>query len=109
MEPMKQNPIDEVPTVRELKLGKLTYSQGKKYVGQKALLTCLHQATRAGRDSTPGVQMPVYIRDCRESYGNVDFLVQPFFGHGTKWVRASHNIKIVSEFTDAPETLGSDA
>lgn len=48
---------------------------------------------RTGMFSSGGLSFGVTIHDARVRFGEVDYLITPVSGLGTKWV-ASHNVKV---------------
>ncbi len=42
--------------------------------------------SRTGIYRIDGLNVKIIVNDCRERFGNLDFLIEPISGDGSKWV-----------------------
>lgn len=83
----------------------------REFVGKKALLTVSDRPDNKthGTPGSPGLQVPVMIRDARSLFKREDLLVVAVPpGVGSGWVSASR-VRVVEEWPNESEIPGSTA
>ena len=86
-----------------------------RHSGKKAWLVVMTyperlDGERVKRAPTPGITIPVQIKDVRIAYGHEQVLVEPIGGKGTVWVGLNDKLEVWDEQaqkTAEPASLGA--